>query len=184
MPGSSRLRSEPVSSACFASRPLLNVSSSAFVISDFPILRLSVMGLRTRSRLLRATCGASGVPFPARERALPSSNEIYKAPLRRIYKAPLRRIYKAPLRRAESAPPSVRDLKPGNIKITPDGVVKVLDFGLAKMGGAPRRTKPEDSPTETLHDTQAGVILGTAAYMAPSRRAANQSTAVPTSGHT
>ena len=59
-----------------------------------------------------------------------------------------------------------RDLKPGNIKIKPDGVVKVLDFGLAKMGGTPT-AKSDNSPTLTMGATQAGVILGTAAYMSP-----------------
>jgi len=59
-----------------------------------------------------------------------------------------------------------RDLKPGNIKIKPDGSVKVLDFGLAKMGGTPA-AKPEDSPTLSMAATQAGMILGTAAYMSP-----------------
>ena len=59
-----------------------------------------------------------------------------------------------------------RDLKPGNIMIKRDGAVKVLDFGLAKMGGAP--AAPSDtSPTITMRETQAGTILGTAAYMAP-----------------
>src|SRR5579862_1546402 len=59
-----------------------------------------------------------------------------------------------------------RDLKPGNIRIKPDGTLKVLDFGLAKMGGTP--TAPSDqSPTVTMHETEAGVVLGTAAYMAP-----------------
>jgi Tol biopolymer transport system component/predicted Ser/Thr protein kinase len=59
-----------------------------------------------------------------------------------------------------------RDLKPGNIKIRPDGVVKVLDFGLAKVGGTP--VAPSDQfPTITVGQTQAGMILGTAAYMAP-----------------
>src|SRR5215813_3124035 len=59
-----------------------------------------------------------------------------------------------------------RDLKPANVKITPDGTVKVLDFGLAKMGGTP--TVPGDeSPTLTVGQTEAGVILGTASYMSP-----------------
>src|ERR1700689_1545521 len=55
-----------------------------------------------------------------------------------------------------------RDLKPGNIKIRPDSSVKVLDFGLAKSGELAELTS--DSPTML---TVAGMILGTAAYMAP-----------------
>jgi serine/threonine protein kinase len=62
-----------------------------------------------------------------------------------------------------------RDLKPANIKIAAGGQVKILDFGLAKAHEASEETSPDTtrSPTLTAQMTQAGVILGTASYMAP-----------------
>ncbi|HSP91427.1 MAG TPA: protein kinase [Vicinamibacterales bacterium] len=63
-----------------------------------------------------------------------------------------------------------RDLKPANVKVRPDGTVKVLDFGLAKAldpAGASGGGEAMHSPTLTARATQLGMIIGTAAYMAP-----------------
>ena len=65
-----------------------------------------------------------------------------------------------------------RDLKPANIKLRPDGTVKVLDFGIAKA--LDTRTPSGPTALTIAAMTQAGAVLGTAAYMSPEQARGKQ----------
>jgi eukaryotic-like serine/threonine-protein kinase len=100
------------------------------------------------------------------------AQRIARAPLPVEDALPLARQIAAALEAAHRRGIVHRDLKPANIMLTGDGAVKVLDFGLAKAldADADATATPAaiaDSPTFTSPATQIGVVLGTAAYMAP-----------------
>jgi serine/threonine protein kinase/tetratricopeptide (TPR) repeat protein len=59
-----------------------------------------------------------------------------------------------------------RDLKPENVMVNTDGLAKIMDFGLAKPVAPGPQTLP-DTVTGSVSLTQAGVVLGSVAYMSP-----------------
>ena len=98
------------------------------------------------------------------------SQRLTRGPIPLDEALPLARQIALALEAAHDAGIIHRDLKPANIKIRPDGTAKVLDFGLAKAFGTDPATSASslaNSPTLTARATELGVVLGTAAYMAP-----------------
>ena len=106
----------------------------------------------------------AGVTFIAMElvEGTPLDRLLAKGPLPVDETLEYARQIAAALAAAHAAGIVHRDIKPGNIVITSDRRAKVLDFGLAKLV-----ERDGSADTMTAFGTQAGLILGTAAYMSP-----------------
>jgi eukaryotic-like serine/threonine-protein kinase len=65
-----------------------------------------------------------------------------------------------------------RDIKPENVMLRPDALVKVLDFGLAKL--TPAATEIAGADARTVLQTEAGMAVGTTAYMSPEQARASR----------
>ena len=99
------------------------------------------------------------------------ADRIAKGPIPLDEALPIAKQIAEALEAAHEAGVIHRDLKPANIKVREDGTVKVLDFGLAKAMDTTPGGDPSQSPTLAAAATQAGVIMGTAAYMSPEQAA-------------
>ncbi len=67
-----------------------------------------------------------------------------------------------------------RDIKPENVMLREDGYVKVLDFGIAKLTGGFRGPRGVGGFAATRLETNAGLLVGTSAYMSPEQARGNE----------